>query len=320
MGISSPLKNPEIWRYRRGDFTDRRLINRDYGTSIIHGIAPSRNSSHIVLYAQASDHGYSAGWREDGLYEYMGVSRLDERTERPAAGPANFSRRDNNTLLTSWRQGRPLQLLERKGRGPRPFRYVDSFILHDWFEKDVGDGAYVPIFLLRPVEEATHAPHPSYCIHSSEQVQLIPVERHALLSTLRDGSADHRSMRPEARLEKSFCLFMLRQGYPVWRFEIRHTVGCHPLYTDVWVGGVNLLLETKAKADRDHVRQALAQLIDYTRFLSNPYRAVLVPERPEGDLLKLAHTQQAAVIWPGTRGNWESSAMWLSHLGITYRR
>ncbi|MFF4789143.1 hypothetical protein ACFY2M_05095 [Streptomyces sp. NPDC001276] len=29
MGISSPLKNPEIWRYRRGDFADRRLIDRD---------------------------------------------------------------------------------------------------------------------------------------------------------------------------------------------------------------------------------------------------------------------------------------------------
>ncbi|MCX4501601.1 hypothetical protein ACH4E9_11700 [Streptomyces anulatus] len=75
-----------------------------------------------------------------------------------------------------------------------------------------------------------------------------------------------------------------------------------------------------ARGTNTNIRLAIGQLIDYTRFLIDPNHAILLPHRPQKDLIKLAHRQQVALIWPSEDHPWESSAMWLSALGFHFQR
>ncbi|MGA5824171.1 hypothetical protein ACPC54_40790 [Kitasatospora sp. NPDC094028] len=221
----------------------------------------------------------------------------------------------NKHIVTAWKKGRPLHVVERgpSRRGDyTPYRYVDAFMLDDVTE----DGGW-PIFHLRPVESATHRPQQACSIGLTGGVRLVTVERHQLLTLDSSNVIESVSLRPEARLEKKFSLFMLQQGLPVWRFEIRHTPGCHPMYTDIWIGGANILIEAKSSSDREHVRSAIAQLLDYTRFLRNPGLAILLPDRPLADVLNFAYSQNVAVIWPHGTSGWQSSLPHLTPLGVT---
>ncbi|WP_370362114.1 hypothetical protein [Catenulispora sp. MAP12-49] len=232
-------------------------------------------------------------------------------------GAARSGRADrvNSVVLSAWEHGRPLHVMEYITWGA-PLRYVDAFILDDVVDEVAPSGGRTTDFVLKPVNAATHSPDQWRCIGDHLKVRLVTVERHTLLTEPAGVAMDELGLRPEALLEKLFSRFVIKQGFPVWRFEIRHTADCSPLYTDVWIGGLNLLVEAKSSASRDSVRMALGQLLDYTRFLDKPAQAILVPSRPEGDVLELARSQGTPVIWPASDGTWMSTGRWLSRLGI----
>lgn len=75
-------------------------------------------------------------------------------------------------------------------------------------------------------------------------------------------------------------------------------VGSSVLRVDLYDSQLDLLIEAKASASRDHVRQAVGQLLDYRRYLSpRPGLAVLLPERPVDDLMWLPCEAGMAIIW-----------------------
>lgn len=99
---------------------------------------------------------------------------------------------------------------------------------------------------------------------------------------------------PEARLLKD---------YERWlgRALTRHTIGLpsgERLVTDAYDRKTGTLIEAKASASREAVRMALGQLLDYQRHLPTPPKrlAVLLPEKPAGDLLALLASEQVTVI------------------------
>ncbi len=296
-------RGAEAWSMRRGDFSDRATLSEGYGISRQTGIAVSRRTPHIFLFSHVSRVPDFHSWASNELYVYEGAH----------GGP--WAERVNAIVLTAWEQGRTIQVME--GRGPqRIYRYINAFIL-----ADVTVGAHgQPLFLLRPVEAAIHAPEQMRSVGIGSHARLIPMERHELVSLAADAEAKFRDLRREAQLEKSFARYVVRQGYPVWRYEIRHTSGQSPMYTDLWIGGANILLEVKSNADRASVRMALGQLMDYTRFLRTAVRAILLPQEPEADLFKLARSQNTAFIWPVGGDRWMTSEPWLAMLGIeTFR-
>jgi hypothetical protein len=60
----------------------------------------------------------------------------------------------------------------------------------------------------------------------------------------------------------------------------------------------NLLIEAKAATSRNHLRQAVGQLLDYRRYLSpRPVLAILVPLEPSQDLVRLPHELGIDLIW-----------------------
>jgi hypothetical protein len=95
-----------------------------------------------------------------------------------------------------------------------------------------------------------------------------------------------------------------------------HTPGCAPLFNDITIPGYRLLVEATADCDRRSIREAIGQLADYTRHVDDARRAVLVPMRPERDLIELVHSIGAALIWPSVDGRWETSATYLAGMGL----
>lgn len=71
------------------------------------------------------------------------------------------------------------------------------------------------------------------------------------------------------------------------------------LRVDLYDPLTSLLIEVKAKAERDHLRFAIGQLYDYRRYLDFEVKlAVLVPVQPNDDLMGLLRTADVGAIWP----------------------
>jgi hypothetical protein len=68
------------------------------------------------------------------------------------------------------------------------------------------------------------------------------------------------------------------------------------------------LIEAKQASTREHIRTAIGQILDYQRFWKANDRAVLVPDRPDADLLGLLDSAAIKAIWRGSNGGFEDNA------------
>lgn len=70
------------------------------------------------------------------------------------------------------------------------------------------------------------------------------------------------------------------------------------LRVDLYDSQLDLLIEAKGDTSRNHLRQAVGQLIDYGRYLSpRPSLAILLPRRPNDDLMQLPREAGIELIW-----------------------
>ncbi len=109
-------------------------------------------------------------------------------------------------------------------------------------------------------------------------------------------AAARRIIRAEARLV---------ERYRAW-LDPRHTrlksvlipASGRVLRADLYDTQLGLLIEAKGAVRREHIRLAVGQLIDYRRYLDPaPGLAVLLPQKPPGDLLGLPLSVGIDVIW-----------------------
>jgi hypothetical protein len=71
------------------------------------------------------------------------------------------------------------------------------------------------------------------------------------------------------------------------------------LRADLYDTQIGVLIEAKAEANRENVRYAIGQLIDYRRYIdTRPAIAILVPAGLDGDLAAMPAEVGAGVIWP----------------------
>ncbi len=299
--------------FKKGDFTSRELLHREYGGSRITGIAPSTMSTHVFLFNK--DRLPGSGWREDGFYYYAGATNLS--TGRWDGGA-------NRAIETAWSRGRRLQLLAAPRAERRPlWRFVDSFVLDGLSEELTTcgpDGSIVhyPVYRLRSIENVTHTPGQMLPPGDPRYVDVRRVERCDLLC--RDARENLlENQRPETRLSKAFEHYLMSQGYAVHRLGIRHTAGCAPMLTDTWVAQLSLLIEAKAGTKlTDDVRMAMGQLGHYLRHTPGVLRrAVLLPRHPGRELLEYVRYMGGETIWLSGR-EWYTTADWNRLIGIRH--
>jgi len=81
-----------------------------------------------------------------------------------------------------------------------------------------------------------------------------------------------------------------------------------PIFCDLVDKSANVLVEAKGSVAREEIRMAIGQLADYRRFAADGARlAVLVPERPRKDLVRLLDSAQVCAVWPAA-GVFDDSA------------
>lgn len=108
--------------------------------------------------------------------------------------------------------------------------------------------------------------------------------------------AARQAEQTEALLREEFRSWRDRKGDRLRGISIETPTS--RLRVDLYDQVTNVLIEVKARAERDYLRFAVGQLYDYRRYLDFEVNlAVLVPRRPTDDLMGLLKTAGVAAIW-----------------------
>ncbi|QKW51696.1 restriction endonuclease [Streptomyces buecherae] len=292
------------WSVKEGERLKRVALHEVYGGRRQGGIGPSRVSPNILLFTDPSkgrQHGYFDGWGEDGCYHYAGEGQNGD--QRMTQG--------NLSILNHRQHQRALRLFQAVGAGA--VEYIGEFELaadEPWYRTDApdtdGELRSVIMFRLRPVDVAPHkgarlphTPEPSLSI-SEVDVEQQHTER-ALVDPSREP---YEAERREASLVREYVEYLRREGHQVVRHKILPGGVLKALYTDIYDVTEGVLIEAKGTVHREAIRLAIGQLFDYRRHISpSPRRlALLVPSRPEDDLLDLCASVEITVIWPEGEG------------------
>lgn len=98
----------------------------------------------------------------------------------------------------------------------------------------------------------------------------------------------YEAERREAALVTRFKQFMQSKRHVIERLMITPCGEAKPIFTDIHIKNLNILVEAKGGVDRCSLRMAIGQLVDYSRFAgANVKCAVLLPSVPREDLLQL---------------------------------
>ncbi|WP_238419507.1 hypothetical protein [Gordonia sp. 'Campus'] len=104
-------------------------------------------------------------------------------------------------------------------------------------------------------------------------------------------------LRREADLQERYRQHLLARGHEVMRYEIRTPSGA-VLATDLHDITDDDLIEVKSSVDRETMRLALGQILDYARFVNPKRRTLLVPEMPPHEMADLFSTLAIRVVRP----------------------
>lgn len=128
--VLKDLRESPAMEFIKGEVYDRRTeIHSPFGGSAQHGIAPSRLTKAIFLFAGASGEqfGYHDAEGTDGVYSYTGEGQVGEMT---------MDNSRNAAIRDHAKTGRALHLFRSMGKG-KGQRYVGEFSCSS-FSKELG--------------------------------------------------------------------------------------------------------------------------------------------------------------------------------------
>jgi hypothetical protein len=237
-------------------------------------------------------HGYVDGWKNADRFDYTGEGQRGDQRMRGG----------NLQILRHEQDGRALRLFEGSGG---VVKYVGEFYLDksDPYELvDAPESGGGPIraailFHLRPAEN-TPRPNLPEAVPRRVLVERVPIEERFTERFAVDPNREPReSERRESRLVQDFKTYLEAKGHELYRNMIRLPDAAQPLFTDLFIEDLAILVEAKGTLARAAFRSAIGQLADYRRFIGNPDAAILLPSAPTRDLLDLADSLDLSVYW-----------------------
>ncbi|GIH09398.1 hypothetical protein Rhe02_74650 [Rhizocola hellebori] len=297
------------WDLEPGAELLRQELHDQYGGPQQGGIAPSSRTPNILLFSTKSGQqfGYAdqEGWLDSTTYLYTGEGQTGD--QKFVAGRGNAAIRDH---LVS---GRSLRLFEEASRTKTSaivVRYVGEFVLDEaqpYVKRDAPDGLIdemrsVIVFRLRPIEVAPHPVLPE-APKTTEVIKLSVESHNTETFTTNPSKGLTEAERREAALVGRFSSWLVKQGHEVGRQQIRLPGGAASLYTDLFDFTTSELFEAKGASTRNHVRLAIGQLFDYERYVKAARRSVLLPVRPQLDLVSLLNDLKIDCVWETEKGD-----------------
>lgn len=309
-----------------GKITTRAEMMDVFGGGSQGGILPSAQTPNVLIYsdpAAGRQSGYIDGWLPDvdergPVFEYTGHGEGDQTfTGREGTG--------NRAVLQHVDDGRALRVFKATGQtvagtGIMQHRYIGIFELdaeQPYVVRQVpnrkGIERRVIVFRLRPAGPVDRRPEDT--IPPSDNTSAVIVRADVTTSAIVEPENNKKTRsarsaaprtdveRREARLSDRFQELMEGKGRPMKRFQLRVEGSASPLVTDLYDETDHVLYELKGSTDREAVRMAIGQLLDYRRHVvpPNPTLAVLLPSEPNDDLKELLSGLGIMLVyWDGT--------------------
>lgn len=286
--------------FGQGESIRRVELHERFGGRRQGGISPSKVTPNVFLFTDPLKgllHGYLYdGWREDGFFHYTGEGQFGD--QQMAQG--------NRAIRDHLEEHRALHLFEVASGVATyvdEFEYVDDY-LADAPETGHGPIRSVIVFRLRPLNREPGSVQSKVDLLGTEQVKEVPVEQHLTESMLIDPTREpYEAERREQKLVRAYLAYLVAQGHVTCRLQFRPTDEPAPIFCDLYDKTTNTVYEAKGSVARPAIRMAIGQLADYSRLINpEPSRAILVPQRPRGDLLALAKSQEISVVWADRTG------------------
>lgn len=290
----------------------RDEIAATHGGSIYPGMVAPSGSNSILLFTDPKvgrANGYEFdGWSPDGqIFSYTGMGRIGP--QRMQSG--NVALRDHKV------NGRAVRLFGVSGKaasGNALVRvYLGEFELDEKIPFSVedapdaeGDMRTVFVFHLRPVgpilrrDEDTSSK--SQLPTTSGSASVVPLENHAVGEFNRAATEAGKGVKHEQELVAAFQKVLMSRGSEVNRFKVYPKGSTMPLFTDIHDQTEGILYEAKADATRNSVRAGLGQLLDYRRYVGDRPCRLLLPAKPNDDLLELLGDHGIDVVWRADNG------------------
>jgi len=278
-----------------GKKTKRTALHRRYGGREQGGISPSAQSPNVFLFtdpARGLRLGYIFdGKCADGLYDYTGEGQSGDQ----------LMTQGNRAIRDHQLEGRELHLFDASGKSLvyiGQYEYVDHYRA-DAPQKGVADDRSVIVFRLRPLGKTMDVAISPVRKLKHVPVRQLPVEQLLTEQTLVEPNrSPYKAKRREQKLVRRFMDSLLDEGHEVCRLQLWPKGEPAPFLSDLYDVTTNTLIEAKSSIARPAFRMAIGQLADYARLVKPaPRRAILLPEKPRLDLIKLAHSQGVGVIW-----------------------
>jgi hypothetical protein len=287
-----------------GKTIKRKALHGRYGGRERGGISPSRKTTNVFLFTdpkRGKRHGYVYdGLRANGIYDYTGEGQSGDQQMTQG----NRAIRDHKI------EGRELHLFKASGD---KVLYVGQYEYAEHYPgeaRQTGKGGQrsVIVFRLRPVGATAPVDASPLVKLVRRRVKEIPVERQLTEETLVAPSPNpYTATRREQKLVLSYENELKAEGHKVSRLQLWPPGEPAPFLSDLYDRTTNTLIEAKSSVARAAFRMAIGQLADYARLVKPaPRKAILLPERPRADLIKLAKGEGISVIWAKGDGKFAS--------------
>ncbi len=288
------------WDPVPGDIVKRTDLHRRYGGRRQGGIAPSSQSSNVLIFTGPAGHqyGYFDGWHDDGLFHYTGEGQKgDQQLRQGNRALAEHLQNQNAIRLFRGVRGRVTYVGEFQIDSRRPYYVTDA--------PDVnGEIRKVIVFRLEPVGSIKSDGLPTAkeewkSESSKPDCSLIEPENRAAEQFAAAAVEERTAERREAELIETYRAYRQRQGFgALKRLKIKPSGEAQSLYSDLYDPETRLVIEAKGTVTREAVRMALGQLLDYRRFVDKSQLAILLPESPRKDLRDLLAIYHVSIIVP----------------------
>ena len=214
----------------------------------------------------------------------------------------------NAAMLNHKQDGRALRLFQGVGGmvsyvGEFEVANSVSFYTADAPETDDGPIRSVIVFRLLPKDTSRAQGGGRFHLGRTTDVKEVEVEeQHTERMFVEPAREPYEAERREATLVRAFRDFLSDQGHKVTRLCVLPEDEAKPLFSDLYVRSIPLLVEAKGTVTREAVRMALGQLIDYARFVPRARLALLLPTQPRPDLMKLIQSAEVELYWQNGSG------------------
>ena len=290
------------WTLLPGQRIKRTELHRQFGGSGYGGISPSRRSPNVFIFtdpASGEQHGYIDSWKDDGCFHYTGEGQRGDQEMI----------KGNRAIQDGAKNSRALRLFNGTGgeieyRGMYTLDSERPCYRADAPETGGGPIRSVIVFRLRPIDTTPAEPKGLPAVDVETSVLSVPVEERNTERCMVDPTREpYTAERRESALVRKFKNFMESKGHVVERTMITPADEAKPLFTDVFVKDLRILVEAKGSTDRPAIRMAIGQLLDYSRFYPGFSEgqvkcAVLLPMLPRSDLRRLLAFAGIFIYYP----------------------